>query len=146
MVEINKRREQAVLAGDGELAEDVTEEVQDDLSKMSVGQKMALFRKMEEEEKDKKKSAGSKRFQDRRTKRMERSRTQPITEEEIGQAAVIAKEQKAEQEEQAQNQQGQVQDDGSSVTRSISSSFSMENLNADGEDGKEESPEDDLSK
>ena len=145
LVEINKRRLQAqkspAIVEDGAN----NEAIEDEMSKMSVGQKMALFRKLEEEEKEKKKNTGSRRFLDRR-KRMERSRTQPITEEEIGAAAVIAKEQKSESEAQHEDE---VHDQGSEVT----SSMSLENLSvdssevhADQENGDQETMEDELSK
>ena len=78
---------------------------QDDKSKMSLTQKMALFKKLEE---GKPESAhkGSRRFQ---KKRLERSKTQPVTEEELTKASDFAKngaqaEAKVEVQEQVQGQ------------------------------------------
>ena len=53
LVEFNRRRQQELEKGTAH--DGPEEEVEDNLSKMSVSQKMALFRKMEEEEKEKKK-------------------------------------------------------------------------------------------
>ena len=60
----------------------------DDFSHMSVAARASLFRQMEE--KSKKSASGAKRYIDR--KKRERSRTQPITEEEVKTAAEIADE------------------------------------------------------
>ena len=86
---------------------------EDDKSKMSLTEKMAMFQQFEKDAK----SAGvqlpmtpktARRFLDRR-KRMERSKTQPITEEEVTQAAVIAKSQRQEQQGYQVQQSYQIQ-------------------------------------
>ena len=84
---------------------------EDDLSKLSIAEKMSLFKKMEEEKKAAKAAETkpqtpkpNRRFMDRK-KRVERSQTQPITGEEVVLAAEFAKEQKQQQEQEKQEQE-----------------------------------------
>lgn len=63
----------------------------EDYTQLSVAERASLFRQMEE--KSKKSASGAKRYIDR--KKRERSRTQPITEEEVKTAAEIAEEETA---------------------------------------------------
>ena len=68
---------------------------EDDPVKLSVSAKASIFHQLEEKskERDKKSASGAKRYIDR--KKRERSRTQPITEEEVHTAAVKADEENA---------------------------------------------------
>ena len=68
---------------------------EDDPIKLSVSAKASIFHQLEEKskERDKKSASGAKRYIDR--KKRERSRTQPITEEEVHTAAVKADEENA---------------------------------------------------
>ncbi len=79
---------------------------EDDTSKVSHKEKIALFKKFEKEARD----AGvqlpmtpksARKFMDRK-KRFERSKTQPVTEEEVHQAAEFAKDQRQQQQQQQQ--------------------------------------------
>ena len=89
---------------------------EDDPVKLSVSAKASMFHQMEEKSKerpDKKSASGAKRYIDR--KKRERSRTQPITEEEVHTAAVKADEEiKEEQEKTAEvaSEKDEVPDEG----------------------------------
>ena len=85
------------LERDSSLDEHISE---DDPIKLSVSAKASMFHQLEEKSKeraDKKSASGAKRYIDR--KKRERSRTQPITEEEVHTAAVKADEENKEDQE-----------------------------------------------
>ena len=74
-----------------------SEEAEDEHSKMSVSQKMSLFRKLDAQQKKVPIPNKPRRYHDRR-KWLERSQTQPVTEEELKEASEISKKQKKEQQ------------------------------------------------
>ncbi len=85
------------------------EESEDDKSKMSLIDKMRMFKDLEEQSRKAPLTPKSgRRFLDRK-KRMERSRTQPVTDEELTKASEIAKKEQAQAEVQNQQTKTQVQ-------------------------------------
>lgn len=73
---------------------------EDEKSKMSLSEKMLMFKKLEEESKKAPMTPRTgRRFLDRK-KRLERSKTQPVTDEELTKASILAKAEGAGQEGQ----------------------------------------------